>query len=297
MKRLPFKKIDAFAGGRSSGNPAAVIRLSCAESLPPEDMQRIGRELAGCVSEVVFMYPDEGVLTLRYFSAEREVAFCGHGTVAAMYDLIKNDPVMKLDPVIRIRAGGGELLVKNEIPETDAVFISSPLPVPGPEPPSRDAIAAALRMAPPDIDAQRRIAVVTAGLAALMVPIRSVDAVLSIHPDQSFLREFCLSHGIEIVVVFAEDPEREEIGVRSRVFAPVFGYLEDPATGSGNAALGYYLLEDGAWDGSALVIGQGRSREHPAIVRLAADLSTHQRTVFFGGGAVVRFEGEYILSE
>lgn len=52
-------------------------------------MQQIARELAGFVSEVVYIYSDEGYTTLRYFSPEREMAFCGHCTVAVMHDLIK----------------------------------------------------------------------------------------------------------------------------------------------------------------------------------------------------------------
>ena len=79
------------------------------------------------------------------------------------------------------------------------------------------------------------------------------------------------------------------------MFAPIYGYLEDPATGSGNAALGYYLLNAGQWDGRMLRIEQGRSRERPNIIRLVSDASKVQRSVFFGGNARVRIEGEYLL--
>jgi len=82
---------------------------------------------------------------------------------------------------------------------------------------------------------------------------------------------------------------------RTRVFAPIFGYLEDPATGSGNAAFGYWLLARGLWDGKILAIAQGPSRERPNLIRLMADASEKQRMVFFGGNAVVRIEGEYLL--
>lgn len=106
MQRYRFKKIDAFVQGQSTGNPAGCVYLPNEDALSIEGMQQIARELAGCVSEVVFISPDDGHYGLRFFSAEREVAFCGHGTIAVMYDLIKNDPVLSRDPITRIHVGG-----------------------------------------------------------------------------------------------------------------------------------------------------------------------------------------------
>ncbi|MDP3562858.1 MAG: PhzF family phenazine biosynthesis protein, partial [Methanoregula sp.] len=117
----------------------------------------------------------------------------------------------------------------------------------------------------------------------------------SMHPDQQHLKEFCLTNGIEIIVVFSTETSKTGNSYRTRVFAPIFGYLEDPATGSGNAALGNYLLKEGTWDGRMIAIEQGKSREHPNIIRLVSDSSKVQRSVFFGGNAVVRIEGEYLL--
>jgi PhzF family phenazine biosynthesis protein len=258
-------------------------------------MQQIARELSGYVSEVVYVYPNEDCTGLRYFSAEREVAFCGHGTIAAMYDLIKNDSGLARDPIIRIRVGGRELLVRNEIATKDSVFISAPPPVFLKNTVSNDEVAAALRVPPGEISDLHPIAFINAGLASLLVPIRSLTTLLAIHPDMANLKEFCLGNGIEIVTVYTGKVSLGNSDYRTRVFAPIFGYLEDPATGSGNAALGYYLLDAGKWGGKMLTIEQGKSLDHPNIVKLVSDASLKQRTVFFGGNAIVRIEGEYIL--
>jgi PhzF family phenazine biosynthesis protein len=295
MQRYRFKKIDAFVSGRSTGNPAGCVYLPGEDALSAEGMQQIARELAGIVNEVVYLYPDDGHTGLRYFSAEREVAFCGHGTIAAMYDLIKNDPVLSLDPVTRIHAGRQELLVRNEIAKADSVFISAPQPVELKLPVSHDGIAAALRIAPGEISEKHSIAIINAGLVTLIVPVDTLDTLLIIHPDQQHLKEFCLANGIEILLVFSTGTSKAGNSYHTRVFAPIFGYLEDPATGSGNAALGYYLLKEGTWDGCMIAIEQGKSREHPNIIRLVSDASKVQRSVFFGGNAVVRIEGEYLL--
>ncbi len=295
MQRYRFKKIDAFVDGQSTGNPAGCVYLKDQKSLSVDGMQQIARELAGFVSEVVYVYPDEGHTTLRYFSSEREVAFCGHGTIAVMYDLIKNDTELARDPIIRIHVQGKEVLVRNEIASSDSVYISAPLPQYLTLALTRDDIAISLKIPSGEISEKDRITFINAGLSTLVVPLTSLDTLLSLKPDQKNLREFCLANGIEIILVFSCEVSAQENNYHTRIFAPVFGYLEDPATGSGNAALGYYLLQAGTWDGHMLKIEQGKSREHPNIIRLVSDASKVQRSVFFGGNARVRIEGEYLL--
>jgi PhzF family phenazine biosynthesis protein len=295
MQRLRFKKIDVFVFNRSSGNPAGCIYLDSPTAISPEQMQQIAREMAGCVSEVVFVYREDGVTTLRFFSSECEVAFCGHGTIAAMYDLIKNDITLMRNPIQRIRISDQEILVRNEIAGADSVYISAPLPVITKTDLGADAVAAALRISPGEIADYGGISVINAGLATLLVPLRTLATLLSLHPDQQNLREFCIRHDIEIILIHTAEVSTPGASYRTRVFAPVFGYLEDPATGSGNAAFGYYLLGARKWDGKMLTIEQGRSRDRPNIIRLVSDASERQRTIFFGGNAVVRIEGEYLL--
>ena len=295
VQRFRFKKIDAFTEGQSGGNPAGCLYLPDQDALSAGEMQQIARELAGFVSEVVFVYSDEGYTALRYFSPEREMAFCGHCTVAVMYDLIKNDPDLARNPIIRIHIEGGVLLVRNEIAASDLVFINTPLPQIITPALTRDDVAAALKIPPGEISEKNRITVVSAGLSTLIVPFTSLNTLLSLWPDQKNLREFCLAQGIEIILVFTDDVSSDANAFRTRVFAPVFGYLEDPATGSGNAALGYYLLDAGLWDGHTIRIEQGRSRENPNIIRLASDASKVQRSVFFGGKARVKIEGDYLF--
>jgi PhzF family phenazine biosynthesis protein len=295
VQRFRFKKIDAFIEGQSGGNPAGCIYLADQDALSVVEMQQIARELSGFVSEVVYVFSDEGYTALRYFSPEREMAFCGHCTVAVMYDLIKNDPDLARNPIIRIHVQGRVLLARNEIASADSVFINTPLPQFLTPDLTRDDVAAALKIPPGEITEKNRIMVVNAGLSTLIVPFTSLTTLLSLYPDQKNLREFCLAHGIEIILVFTGDVSSEANAWRTRVFAPIFGYLEDPATGTGNAALGYYLLDAGLWDGHTIRIEQGRSRENPNIIRLVSDASRVQRSVFFGGKARVRIEGEYLL--
>jgi len=170
VQRLRFKKIDAFVDGQSTGNPSGCVYLTDQNALSVAGMQQIARELAGYVSEVAFVYPDEGHTGLRFFSAEREVAFCGHCTIAVMYDLIKNDSARAWDPIARIHVQGRDILVRNEIASTDSVFVSTPLPNFPATSFDRDDVAAALKIPPGEITGKNRIILVNAGLATLLYP-------------------------------------------------------------------------------------------------------------------------------
>ena len=92
MKKSVFKKIDAFATKESEGNPAAAIYLNAEHDISVQEMQRIAKELKGFVSEVGYVRQVDGnTFNLKYYSSEREVDFCGHATIAIMYDLLINN--------------------------------------------------------------------------------------------------------------------------------------------------------------------------------------------------------------
>lgn len=83
---------------------------------------------------------------------------------------------------------------------------------------------------------------------------------------------------------------------RVRVFASKYGYLEDPATGSGNSALGYYLVENKKFDSEAISIEQNGSKHRFNSVKLRKDLDTDNNVgIFFGGSGIKRVEGSYFL--
>jgi PhzF family phenazine biosynthesis protein len=70
---------SAFTDNPKGGNPAGVW---VGETLPPVDvMQRIAAEIG--YSETAFVAPTIGqARTIRYYSPEMEVPFCGHATIA-----------------------------------------------------------------------------------------------------------------------------------------------------------------------------------------------------------------------
>lgn len=297
MKKLQFKKIDAFATTKSDGNPAGYIRLNSLSDITDSEMQQIGKELKGFVNEVGYIaQTSETCFSLKFFSSECEVDFCGHATIAIMYDLIKNDDKLKQFESVDIQTNRGKLFVKNRILNEDAVYIMSPIPYYNPTNLNIVNISNALRIVPSAILSTEPISIINAGLTTLIIPIKNINAILEISPDMEELKKFCLESDIDIIEVFTSNVIDVNNNYRVRVFAPKFGYLEDPATGSGNSAFGYYLLANNKFDGEIITIEQNGNRNRFNIVKLLKEMDHENNDrVLFGGAAITRIEGSYIL--
>jgi PhzF family phenazine biosynthesis protein len=130
MKQYRYIKSNAFTSGDSLGNPAACI-FTGHEQLLPEQMQAIAAEHKGFVMEVVFCSQSEVAdCKLTYYSSECEVDFCGHGTIATMYTMVKETPDLMAKPVITAETSRkGIIEVFNAIKEVDAVYITAPDPI------------------------------------------------------------------------------------------------------------------------------------------------------------------------
>lgn len=296
MKSFKFKKIDAFATVFSAGNPAGCIYLDRISDITDIEMQQIARELTGFVNEVVYLFPEQNSYLLKYYSAECEVDFCGHGTIAIMYDLITNTQELLLKDEIQIRVKNQILNVKNQIKQEDSIYITAPEAQYHQLNINSQEIAKTLEIDITKINQTFPLNFVNGGLNTLIVPINHIDDCLEINPNQLKLRDFCLDHKIDIILVFTNEVTKVQSNYRTRVFTPKFGYLEDPATGSGNSAFGYYLLKAGLWDGNILTIEQGKSHENPNVIKLRSSNINNRIRVLFGGNAIVRINGEYILS-
>lgn len=298
MRTLRFKKIDAFASEKSSGNPAAVVYLDSLEDLSSSEMLKIAKELQGYVSEVGYVSPGTATdYQLRYYSAEREVAFCGHATIAILNDIIANDKSMQTKPTFTIATQNDLLTVENHYIKEKCVYISAPSPRFSTEKINREDIASALNCPVNMLHLSRPTQIVNAGLETLVVPMANLEAILFVTPDLDTVKEFCIQLGVDIITLYTDETSTVESRYRTRVFAPTFGYLEDPATGSGNAALGYYLLKNDMWKGESIKIEQNGYLDTPNFVQiLSKKIDKDNTQVWFGGGAVLKIDGQYLIS-
>lgn len=214
-----------------------------------------------------------------------------------MYDIIKNTKELENVLEVSIITNKGQLIVENNIKEDDAVFIMAPIPKFKVRKIAIEKIAAALKIEVTDIDLSYEIDIINSGLDTLIISINSLEKILSLKPELEELKEFCIDNDLDIIEVFCKETVNSNNAYRTRVFAPTFGYLEDPATGSGNSAFGYYLLKHKIWNGEILSIEQNGFIDRYNVIKVKTLIDNNDvRRVLFGGGAIVRIEGKYNLS-
>ena len=302
MKQYRYVKSNAFTSGLSLGNPAACIFMG-QEKLSPEQMQAIAAEHKGFVMEVVFCGQSEVAdCKLTYYSSECEVEFCGHGTIATMYTMVKETPELMAKPVIKAETNcKGIIDVFNAIEDEDAVYITAPDPIKYPMNLSIAQIEDALTLPHGAIRKDLPIRIIDAGLRTLLVPIADLETEISVYPNEQSLKTFCLDNDFDIILIFSKQTADTSAFAHTRVFAPKFGYLEDPATGSGNSAFANYLLSQGLWTGEPITIEQGgndrifRSALPLGSSKNSVKLKCQDGRVLFGGKATKKIEGEYLI--
>ncbi|MDX9862812.1 MAG: PhzF family phenazine biosynthesis protein [Rhodospirillales bacterium] len=208
-------QVDAFAAQAFAGNPAAVCVLD--NWLADGVLQSIAAE--NNLSETAFLVPHGEGFDLRWFAPAKEVALCGHATLAAAKVLFDLRGWKEESIRFRTRQRGVLAVAKNgdwfemDFPALPAKPVATP---PG--------LAAALGAEP------RQVLESTDDWLAVL---DDEATVRNLKPDLAALKKF----HCRCVVPTARG---DAVDFVSRAFAPRYGIPEDPVTGSAHCALAPY---------------------------------------------------------
>ena len=250
-------RYTAFATDVAGGNPAGVW---IGETLPaPEDMQRIAAEVG--YSETAFVAPATGrERTVRYYSPEAEVPFCGHATIAtgvvlgthdgdATYSLSTTVGVVPV--AVHSRNGMREASLTSVEPRhvlPDATLVDEAL--------------AALGWTHADLDRALHPAQAYAGAWHLIVAVAHAERLAELQYDFERLKLLMLRENLTTLQLVWRESDTV---FHARNPFPVGGVVEDPATGASAAALGGYLRAIKAIDVPAtLLVRQGEAMGRPS---------------------------------
>jgi PhzF family phenazine biosynthesis protein len=251
-------RIAAFCAGDAGGNPAGVW---IGPALPPaETMQRLAYEVG--FSETAFAAPEGDGYRVRYFSPAKEVPFCGHATIALGAVLAEQ----RGDGIYPLTLNHATITVEGSRAGTRfAAALQSPPTHSRPADPALAATALSLfgwRAA--DLDPRIPPGVAYAGNDHLVIALASRALLRAMRYDQEAGRALMAQHGLAtIVLVFAESAQR----FHTRNPFAIGGVYEDPATGSGTAALAGYLRDLGWPHGGVIDVVQGEDMGMPSHLR------------------------------
>jgi trans-2,3-dihydro-3-hydroxyanthranilate isomerase len=128
----------------------------------------------------------------------------------------------------------------------------------------------------------------------LFTPVRSLAEVQGLDAGKlntATLNRVCHKLGTGCVMVFTFETERPESTVHVRMFAPLLGVPEDPATGGANGALGAYLVHHQAIPVAEpttyIVSEQGAEISRPSTLYVEVDSKGDEITAVRVGGQVM----------
>ncbi|MCS5735906.1 PhzF family phenazine biosynthesis protein [Herbiconiux daphne] len=213
----------------TSGNPAGVVLD--AEELDRAGMLRIAADLG--FSETAFLTqitPDSA--RIQYFTPRDEIAFCGHATIASGVALARRGA----GPVVTLATRAGDVPVEVTTDAATLTAVDSLVtPLGGLV---LDALLAALRLSPADLDPALPPAFVQGGNPHPLVFV-GAGALERLDPDDGALLAVQNRHGWDGTVPVVHRLAADRFVSRNPF--PRGGIREDPATGSAAASLGYYL--------------------------------------------------------
>ena len=233
--RLDFTTVDVFTDRRFGGNPLAV--LPDAAGLTTEQMQAIAVEFN--LSETTFVLPPREAghtATVRIFTPKFEMPFAGHPNVGTAF-------------VVGQRHAGGDRLVFDEqagaVPlellREEGAVVGARLTAPqrlqhGEDDVYSDIVAAACGLEVGDIETRNHVPrIAGCGAPFVFAEVTDLAALARARPQADvFARNFPVGsvNGVHLYVRVADGAD-----IRARMFAPMHGVPEDPATGSANVAL------------------------------------------------------------
>ncbi|WP_421993335.1 PhzF family phenazine biosynthesis protein [Roseococcus sp.] len=289
-----YVTLDVFTDRRFGGNQLAVF--PDARGITDAEMQSLAAEMN--YSETTFVLPPADPANsarVRIFHRTAEMPFAGHpnvGTAFVLADRAKDD-VLRFEEIaglveIKLARDAAGAVTSATVAAPQALTVGVEMPV---------ELAAACAGIPAEGVVTTRHAPTIAhdgGNPRLLFEV-TPEAMAAASPDLAAFRRAVAatpSLGGKLSVYFYRP---EGTGLRARMFSPLAGTWEDPATGSAATPLAGFLLslsgaETGSWD-----IQQGVEMGRPSLLRAAAKRTPGGIRATVGGGCVPMFEGSVTL--
>lgn len=292
MPKLPFFTADVFTDQRFGGNPLAVVMGG--EALDSATMQAVAAEFN--LSETTFVLPPAdpaSTARVRIFNRTAEMAFAGHPMVGTAFVLAGQRPGLT-DATFEIPAGIVRVRIERDAEGAPvAATIAAPQPLSIGEPIAVDVIARVLQLEAVDVVTATHPPVVASNGNPYVIAELTDDALVRCAPDLAAFRAALAAHphlGSRFSVhVYCKQGRT----LRARMFAPLAGTWEDPATGSANAPLACLLLSfEPDCDEVGFLIHQGIEMGRPSVLHVEARRSPEGIVASLRGTCVAVMEGE-----
>ncbi len=274
-----FIQCDVFSPVPTQGNGLAVV--VDAEDLTDSQLQ--GFAAWTNLAETTFLLPptrSSADYRVRIFTPGQELPFAGHPTLGSCAAWLRVGGVPQETGVVRQECGVG--IVDIDVSGERLAFVAPPTTI-GPLPESDfDAITGALGISPDSVIRSTRL---DNGPQWQVLQLATAEEVLAV--DSSRVRW----PAFNAIGLIGSHPAGDGPDYEVRMLAPSSGMSEDPITGSLNAALAFWLRDEGLLTGP-LTVSQGTAIGRSGRVYIRPDKSDR---ILIGGDTNILIEGTITL--
>lgn len=264
--------VNAFTDAGRGGNPAGVVLD--ADALDPSARLAIAARVGLSETAFVSRSPSE-TIRLEFFTPTRQIAHCGHATIATFALLRELGRVGEgtstketIDGVRRVIVDGDVVSMEQRAPAIAQLTMEDAQSI------ERSIGAATLGSW-----------IVDTGNGFAAIEMASRDALAAVRPDFEAIAR--MSEALDLVgyYLFTRDTGRDDRIATTRMFAPRYGIPEEAATGMAAGPLAG-LLHARQGLGTDLVIEQGALMTPPSPSAITVRLETQDGSVvrLFAGG-------------
>ncbi|MGB6465249.1 MAG: PhzF family phenazine biosynthesis protein, partial [Xanthobacteraceae bacterium] len=273
--KLEFITVDVFTEQRFGGNPLAVIVDG--RGVTTAQMQAIAAEFN--LAETTFVLPPQDpshTAQVRIFTPRAEMPFAGHPNVGTAFVLAREgerhgrrvgDPL-----VFEEKAGLVHLDLIKDGTAVVGARLAPPQPLTRGDDIAVDVVAAACSLKPADIEtASHAPCIASCGLPLVFAELKTRAALASARPRTEVFAEHLPMDRATGILLYVTD-QSGGFDLQVRMFAPLYGVPEDPATGSANVTLVGLLtsLRPEVDLALNLCIAQGVDMGRPSLLEAAA---------------------------
>jgi trans-2,3-dihydro-3-hydroxyanthranilate isomerase len=292
MNMLEYELHDVFTNRPFSGNGLAVARNG--DALSSEQMQAIAREFN--LSETVFLLSPSNPAhsaRIRIFTPFAELPFAGHPTVGTAVmlatDRLGENVSEEKEAIIVLEEEVGPIRIGVRMQPGGAPFAEFDLPqMPKERNLTSDAedLSIILGLTRREIGFENHEpSCFDAGLPFIFAPVANLEAMAKIEIDAGAMKKLLPAKGPRMIYAYCRESVMADSSFHARMFAPLHGISEDPATGSAAAAFAGVVMKFDQPPGGRrnCILEQGLEMKRPSRIYLELVVDGDLRNVRIGG--------------
>jgi PhzF family phenazine biosynthesis protein len=281
--------VNAFIDGESGGNPAGVVLD--ADELSDRQKLKISTKIG--VSETAFVSSSTSAdFKLDFFTPKRQIAHCGHATIATFSYLQQIGRIGKAATSKETIDGNRDIFI-----DGDMAFMEQLAPNYKEIEQCKDRIIFSLGIAVEDLLSDYKPFIVNTGNSFLILPLKDGTAVLGAHPDFETIHKISEEFDLIGYYIFSQHTKVPERDAGTRMFAPRYGINEEAATGMAAGPLASYLYDKVGIKKDVFLIEQGHlmNPPSPSVITVKLNLEGGKIIGLNAGGKAKVMNSQVIL--